>query len=121
MLILKSSIPQEMMVKNSRFLSEVIAVSTPDEAREVWHAQKIKYDNGGHIVYAFITGPQGTIAGCSDDGEPSGTAGGPMLNILKKNNLFLRFSYRKSVRRRLSNNYFSRRSYYTTKFLFCKL
>lgn len=87
MLILKSSIPQEMMVKNSRFLSEVIAVSTPDEAREVWHAQKIKYDNGGHIVYAFITGPQGNIAGCSDDGEPSGTAGRPTLEVLKGSNL----------------------------------
>ena len=87
MLILKSSTPQEMMVKNSRFLSEVIAVSTPDEAREVWHQQKIKYDNGGHIVYAFITGPQGNIAGCSDDGEPSGTAGRPTLEVLKGSNL----------------------------------
>lgn len=87
MLILKSSIPQEMMVKNSRFLSEVIYVSTPEEAREVWHQQKIKYDNGGHIVYAFITGPQGNIAGCSDDGEPSGTAGRPTLEVLKGSNL----------------------------------
>ena len=71
------------MVKNSRFIAEAFPVSTPEAARELWQNQKIKYDNGGHIVYAFITGPQGNIMGCSDDGEPSGTAGRPMLAVLK--------------------------------------
>ena len=87
MLILKQPTLAEFTVKNSRFVAEAIPVSTPEAARELWHAQKAKYDNGGHIVYAFITGPQGNVMGCSDDGEPSGTAGRPMLAVLKGSGL----------------------------------
>ena len=87
MLILKHPTLAEFTVKNSRFVAEAIPVDSPDGAREIWHAQKAKYDNGGHIVYAFITGPQGNVMGCSDDGEPSGTAGRPMLAVLKGSGL----------------------------------
>lgn len=87
MLILKQPTIAEFTVKNSRFIAEAHPVSSPEEARAFWHAQKEKYDNGGHIVYAFITGPQGNIMGCSDDGEPSGTAGRPMLAVLKGSTL----------------------------------
>jgi uncharacterized YigZ family protein len=83
MLIVVSDASGELTVKNSRFLSEITRVDSPDEAREIWHFKKETYDNGGHIVYAFITGPQGNIMGCSDDGEPSGTAGKPTLAVLK--------------------------------------
>ena len=87
MLILKAPTRAEFMVKNSRFIAEAAPVDTPEGARELWHARKVQYDNGGHIVYAFITGPQGNIMGCSDDGEPSGTAGRPMLAVLKGSGL----------------------------------
>ena len=87
MLILKEPTWAEFTVKNSRFIAEAVPVSTPEAARAFWHAQKEKYDNGGHIVYAFITGPQGNVMGCSDDGEPSGTAGRPMLAVLKGSGL----------------------------------
>lgn len=87
MLILKKPTFAEFMVKNSRFIAEAFPVSSPEEAKELWHAQKQRHANGGHIVYAFITGPQGNIMGCSDDGEPSGTAGQPMLAVLKGSNL----------------------------------
>ena len=87
MLILKQPTLAEFTVKNSRFVAEAVPVSTPEEARAFWHAQKEKYDNGGHIVYAFITGSQGNVMGCSDDGEPSGTAGRPMLAVLKGSGL----------------------------------
>ena len=83
MLIVVSDASGELTVKNSRFLSEITRINSPDEAREIWHSKKETYDNGGHIVYAFITGPQGNIMGCSDDGEPSGTAGRPVLAVLK--------------------------------------
>ena len=83
MLIVLADASGELTVKNSRFLSEITRVNSPDEAREIWHSKKETYDNGGHIVYAFITGPQGNIMGCSDDGEPSGTAGRPTLTVLK--------------------------------------
>ena len=87
MLILKQPTIAEFTVNNSRFIAEALPVTSPEEARALWHAQKEKYDNGGHIVYAFITGPQGNIMGCSDDGEPSGTAGRPMLAVLKGSGL----------------------------------
>lgn len=87
MLILKTPTRAEFMVKNSRFVAEAVPVDSPEAARAFWRAQKERYDNGGHIVYAFITGPQGNVMGCSDDGEPSGTAGRPMLAVLKGSGL----------------------------------
>ena len=83
MKILLEAAPAELVVKNSRFRSEAAYVETPEAAREIWRLRKTQYDNGGHIVYAFIVGPQGNIQGCSDDGEPSGTAGRPTLEVLK--------------------------------------
>jgi len=82
MLILAKSSSAETRVKNSRFLAEAIPVTTPDEAKELWRWRKENYDNGGHIVYAFTTGNNQNISGCSDDGEPSGTAGRPVLAVL---------------------------------------
>jgi len=79
--------PTELMVKNSRFRSELEYAETPEAAREIWRLRKTQYDNGGHIVYAFIVGAQGNIQGCSDDGEPSGTAGRPTLEVLKGSGL----------------------------------
>ena len=87
MKILLESQPAELMVKNSRFRSELAYAETPDAAREIWRLRKTQYDNGGHIVYAFIVGEQGNIQGCSDDGEPSGTAGRPTLEVLKGSGL----------------------------------
>jgi len=79
--------PAELMVKNSRFRSELEYAETPEAAREIWRLRKTQYDNGGHIVYAFIVGAQGNVQGCSDDGEPSGTAGRPTLEVLKGSGL----------------------------------
>ena len=87
MKILLEAAPAELVVKNSRFRSEAAYVETPEAAREIWRLRKTQYDNGGHIVYAFIVGVQGNIQGCSDDGEPSGTAGRPTLEVLKGSGL----------------------------------
>lgn len=73
----------EMVVKKSRFLSEAIPVESAEKAREIWRSQKLKYDNGGHIVFAFAVGSTGGVLGCSDDGEPAGTAGRPTLEVVK--------------------------------------
>lgn len=82
MFILKQAASAETRVKNSRFLAEVFPVSSPDEAKAQWRFRKEHYDNGGHIVYAFTVGDRQNISGCSDDGEPSGTAGKPVLAVL---------------------------------------
>ena len=83
MKVLTAATAAEMVVKKSRFLSEAIPVESAEMARAVWHSQKLKYDNGGHIVFAFVVGSSGGIMGCSDDGEPAGTAGRPTLEVVK--------------------------------------
>lgn len=87
MFIIKQIASAETKVKNSRFLAEVFPVYSPEEAKAAWRFRKDTYDNGGHIVYAFTVGNQQNISGCSDDGEPSGTAGKPVLAVLKGSNL----------------------------------
>ena len=82
MLIIKTSGQSETKAKNSRFLAEFFPVHSPEEAKEAWKFRKETYDNGGHIVYAFTVGANQNISGCSDDGEPSGTAGRPVLAVL---------------------------------------
>lgn len=82
MLIIDTPGQAETKVKNSRFLAEVFTVHSPEEAKEAWKLRKETYDNGGHIVYAFTVGANQNISGCSDDGEPSGTAGRPVLAVL---------------------------------------
>ena len=83
MKVLTAPTAAEMVVKKSRFLSEAIPVDSAEKARDFWRSQKLKYDNGGHIVYAFAVGSSGGIMGCSDDGEPAGTAGRPALEVVK--------------------------------------
>ncbi len=87
MLILKNSTQAETWAKNSRFLGEAFPVSSAEEAKSLWQYRKQTYDNGGHIVYAFAVGLQQNILGCSDDGEPAGTAGRPVLAVLKGSNI----------------------------------
>lgn len=70
-------------VKNSKFLAEIFPINSASEAREFLKSQKEKYEDARHVVHAFVAGENGEILGCSDDGEPSGTAGRPALAVLK--------------------------------------
>ena len=70
-------------VKNSRFLSEIFPCQNQSEARNLLKEQKQKYPDSTHVVHAFVTGFSKEINGMSDDGEPSGTAGRPVLDVLK--------------------------------------
>ena len=87
MLILRQPTRAELVVHRSRFLAEATAVASPEAARELWRERKRTYTNGGHIVFAFVCGPQGGVMGCSDDGEPAGTAGRPVLEVLKNSGI----------------------------------
>lgn len=73
----------EETVRGSRFLSEVFLISSQSEVRERIKSQKRKYADSTHVCHAFICGRNAEIMGMSDDGEPSGTAGRPMLDVLK--------------------------------------
>jgi uncharacterized YigZ family protein len=73
----------ETSVRNSRFLAEAFCVSGQEAARALLREQKERYRDATHVVHAFVIGSTGGILGCSDDGEPSGTAGRPVLDVLR--------------------------------------
>lgn len=74
----------ELVVQKSRFLGLLEAVADPEEARTRLKDAKVRFTDASHVVHAFRTGPEGSeTLGCSDDGEPSGTAGRPVLDVLK--------------------------------------
>ena len=81
--ILKSYIQYEETIKGSRFLSELFPCDSQAGARELVKAQKAKYADATHVVHAFVIGPGAEVMGMSDDGEPSGTAGRPALDVLR--------------------------------------
>ncbi len=81
--VLKDYIQYEETIKGSRFLSELFPCTSQAEARELIKAQKAKYSDATHVVHAFVIGPGAEVMGMSDDGEPSGTAGRPALDVLK--------------------------------------
>ena len=83
MLILQQGTRAELMIRKSRFLAEATPVDSAEAARALWHERKRIYAGCNHVVQAFVCGPQGGVMGCSDDGEPSGTAGRPALEVLK--------------------------------------
>ena len=80
--ILEKHVTYEETIKGSRFLSELLPCQSQAEAREILKAQKAKYADATHVVHAFITGKGAEVKGMSDDGEPSGTAGRPALDVL---------------------------------------
>ena len=83
MKILTKQVKVEIVVKGSRFLAEAIPCQKQDEARAILKAQKERYADATHVVHAFMLGKAGEVMGMSDDGEPSGTAGRPVLDVLK--------------------------------------
>lgn len=81
--ILKEYACTKLHIKKSEFLAEIFPLQTQEEVRFLLKTQKKKYQDASHVVHAFVLGSTGGILGCSDDGEPSGTAGKPALNVLK--------------------------------------
>jgi uncharacterized YigZ family protein len=71
-------------ITRSRFITTVAAAATPQEARGLVAEVRAEFPDATHHCYAFVSGPPGSTAqiGMSDDGEPSGTAGRPMLGVL---------------------------------------
>lgn len=75
----------EYTVERSRFIAEIVPVSSLNEAAEFFEKEKKKYWDAKHHVTAFSL-KDGTLR-CSDDGEPSGTAGMPVLEAIKSSGI----------------------------------
>lgn len=78
----------EIVEKKSKFIANVFYVESVKEAENIIKENKKKYFDARHNCYAFsIFTKDGIVNRFSDDGEPSGTAGSPILNILTSQNL----------------------------------
>lgn len=81
---IKNNIENELIIKNSKFITLLIKIESIDEVKKYLEEAKIKYPKATHYVYAYILGD---IKRYSDDNEPSNTAGAPILNVLEQSNL----------------------------------
>ena len=73
----------EIEDRRSRFLARLEPVADEASARAVIEAVRRQHHPAGHHCSAFILGPDGAVERSSDDGEPAGTAGAPMLEVLR--------------------------------------
>lgn len=77
----------EIEIKKSRFICHLFRVSTEEEARNHIEAIRKEHWNANHNCTAWIIGEKQANQRSSDDGEPSGTAGMPMLEVLRRREL----------------------------------
>ncbi len=74
----------EIEIRKSRFLGEARGVATPEEARSLVLGKRREHPSARHVVWAFMVGDRSSeTSGMSDDGEPHGTAGKPVLEVIR--------------------------------------
>lgn len=77
----------EIVEKKSRFIATVEKIETEEEALAFIAKMKKQYWDARHNCYAFVAGKNQELQRCSDDGEPNGTAGRPMLDVLLREDI----------------------------------
>lgn len=85
--IIKEGGQGEIVEKKSRFIATVLPIDTEEEALQYIERIKKKYWDARHNCFAFVIGSNNEIQRFSDDGEPQGTAGKPILETLLNENL----------------------------------
>ena len=86
--IQEEKLEEEIVEKKSKFIATLCYIKNEEQANNLIKDIKKQYHDARHNCFAYrIMTESGVVERFSDDGEPSGTAGGPMLNILGKNNL----------------------------------
>lgn len=81
---IKEEITNEIIINKSRFITILTNINDIDKIKEKLENIKKQYKDATHYCFAYIINNHEK---CSDNGEPSGTAGMPILNVLKQNNL----------------------------------
>lgn len=77
----------EIEEKKSRFIANVKKIQNEEEALEYLAQMRKKYWDARHNCFAYVAGDNHQLQRCSDDGEPAGTAGRPMLDVLLRENV----------------------------------
>src|SRR5690625_2077103 len=83
----KQSGEDQLIIQKSKFIGYVRRVETEEAAQDFIHEIRKKHHNATHNCSAYMIGEHDQIQKANDDGEPSGTAGVPMLEVLKKQGL----------------------------------
>lgn len=83
---IKYNITHEYIIQKSKFISMLYQVNNEEEVINILNRLKLEYEDATHICYAYIIN---NIKRFQDDGEPSGTAGIPILNVLENQKLNL--------------------------------
>lgn len=78
---------RELLVKRSRFLCALARVTSDEEARAVLRERRRLHHEARHHCFAYVVGDDGRTRKSSDDGEPAGTAGVPILEVLRRNDI----------------------------------
>jgi uncharacterized YigZ family protein len=84
---IKNTYTNEIVILKSRFITSIYKVTSVDDVNQILASTRKKYYDASHNCYAYIIGDKMEIQKCSDDGEPQKTAGFPMLDVLKKNEI----------------------------------
>lgn len=84
MYIIRNNIDDEQIIKNSRFITRLVKITKKDEVEDILNNVKKEYPKATHYCYAYIVND---YKKASDDGEPGGTAGMPILNVLEKEDM----------------------------------
>lgn len=84
MLTIKNNVQNEIVINKSRFIGYLIKVNDKESIENELNHIKEKYKDATHVCYAYVLD---NVKRFSDDNEPSGTAGMPILNVLESNNL----------------------------------
>ncbi len=84
MYTIKNNTDNTIIIKKSKFITKLYRINSISEINNIIEKLKIEYKDATHVCYAYIIDG---IQKCDDNGEPSGTAGLPILNVLKHNNL----------------------------------
>lgn len=77
----------ELEINKSRFIAYKLELSSLDEVKPFLEKLKKEHKKARHVCYAYVYNKEIISEKCSDDGEPGGTAGYPILNVIKKKNL----------------------------------
>ena len=84
---IKENSYDEFVEKKSTFITHLVRVTSEEEAREFIQKMKKKHYGATHVCSCYVVGDNNEITRTNDDGEPSGTAGAPMLDVLVKNEI----------------------------------
>ena len=84
MFSIENNLDNTIIIKKSKFITKLYKINNINEINNILYNLKKEYKDATHVCYAYILNE---IEKCSDDGEPNKTAGLPILNVLKKNQL----------------------------------